>query len=211
MTIAAIFLTRKTTAMMLAGLSVWLVYVGTLSYLGVVRNSSLRPPGVVYIVLPAISFVLLFLALSQSGARLAMAIPVWVVLSLQSFRIGVELLLHRLWIDGLVPRMMTYVGGNVDLFVGLSAPLAAWLSTKGRSGKRLALVWNVLGLLALTNVVIRAILTTPGPLNLIHAEVPDLAIGTFPFTFIAGFLAPLAFALHVISIRGLRRRLSEPN
>jgi hypothetical protein len=39
---------------------------------------------------------------------------------------------------------------------------------------RLTLAWNVLGLLALTNVVIRAVLTAPGPFNLIHAEVPNL-------------------------------------
>ena len=44
---------------------------------------------------------------------------------------------------------------------------------------KLALIWNVLGLLSLTNVVIRAVLTAPGPFNLIHAEVPNLMIGTF--------------------------------
>ena len=55
-----------------------------------------------------------------------------------------------------------------------SAPVIAWLSTRGRLGMRLALAWNVLGLLALTNVVLRAVLTAPGPFNLIHAEVPNL-------------------------------------
>jgi hypothetical protein len=42
-------------------------------------------------------------------------------------------------------------------------------------------VENVLGLLSLANVVARAVLTAPGPLNLIHAEVPNRMIGTFPF------------------------------
>jgi hypothetical protein len=44
-------------------------------------------------------------------------------------------------------------------------------------------------------------------LNFIHGDVPNLAIGTFPYTFIAGFLAPLALLLHVLSIRHL---LSPP-
>jgi len=48
----------------------------------------------------------------------------------------------------------------------------------------------VLGILALTNVVIRAVLTAPGPFNLIHAEVPNLMMGTFPFLFIPGFFVP---------------------
>ena len=40
-------------------------------------------------------------------------------------------------------------------------------------------------------------------MNLIHLEVPNLAIGMFPFTFIAGFCAPLAVVLHVLSISAL--------
>ena len=71
---------------------------------------------------------------------------------------------------------------------------------------RLALAWNVLGLLALTNVVIRAVLTSPGPFNLIHAEVPNLMMGTFPFLFIPAFFVPLAVALHVLAIRTISNR-----
>ncbi len=63
------------------------------------------------------------------------------------------------------------------------------------------MIWNVLGLLVLANIVIRAILTAPGPLNLIHAEVPNLMIGTFPFMFIPGFFVPLAVMLHVAAFR----------
>ena len=85
-------------------------------------------------------------------------------------------------------------------------PLIAWLSTRGRLGIRLALAWNVLGLLALTNVVIRAVLTAPGPFNLSHAEVPNLMMGAFPFMFIPGFFVPLAVVLHVLAIRAISSR-----
>jgi hypothetical protein len=71
------------------------------------------------------------------------------------------------------------------------------------------MIWNYLGLAALANVVVRSALTAPGPLNMIHAEVPNLAIGVFPFTFIAGFFAPLAVILHVLAIRALRARLHK--
>jgi len=66
----------------------------------------------------------------------------------------------------------------------------------------------VLGILALTNVVIRAVLTAPGPFNLIHAEVPNLMMGTFPFLFIPGFFVPLAVVLHALAIRAVSSRLS---
>jgi hypothetical protein len=91
----------------------------------------------------------------------------------------------------------------VDIYIGASAPLVAWLSTRGRLGVKLALGWNVLGLFALANVVIRAVLTAPGPFNLIHTEIFNRMFGTFPFMFIPGFFVPLAVTLHVLAIRAI--------
>jgi hypothetical protein len=197
---------RERLRVLLIGLPLWLLYVGLLSYYGVVSNTDLRPPGIVYVAAPSVLFVFLVFALSGAGARIASAFPFWVIIGMQAFRIGVELLLHRLWVDGLAPRVVTYQGGNVDIWIGFSAPLIAWISARGRWGERLALGWNVVGLFTLANAITLGALTAPG-INLIHSEVPNLAIGLFPFTYIAGFFAPLAMALHAVSIRGLRAEL----
>ena len=199
---------RERLRALLIGLPSWLLYVGLLCYFGVLSNTALRPPGIVYVAFPAVLFVVLVFALSGAGARIASSFPFWVIIGMQTFRIGVELLLHRLWVDGLAPRMVTYRGGNIDILIGLSAPLIAWISTRGRWGEWLALGWNVVGLLTLTNAITLSALTAPG-LTLIHSEVPNMAIGVFPFTYIAGFFAPLAMALHALSIRGLRAGLRE--
>ena len=196
----------RTAFGLLAALSVWFVYVGSLAYFGVTRNTHMRPPGIIFLFIPVLLFLLgLFPAFirSASGGRVALAFPLWVLLALQSFRAGVELFLHQLWIDGVVPKMLTFEGANVDIYIGFSAPVVAWFSTKGPIGRKVALAWNVLGLLALTNVVVRAVLTSPGPLNLIHAGIPNRLIGTFPFTFIAGFFVPLAVVLHLLALRAL--------
>jgi len=187
----------------LAGLPIWLLYVGLLSYFGVVRNTAMRPPGIAFIFVPVLVFLAVVAVRLRSGAgvRVAVSFPIWVLLGVQSFRIIVELFLHQLWKDGLIPRVLTFAGANVDIYVGLSAPLIAWWSTRGRSVTKWTIVWNVLGLLALANVVCRAVLTAPGPLNHIHAEVPNLMIGTFPYTFIPGFFVPLAVLLHVLALR----------
>jgi len=153
---------------------------------------------------PVVLFVVFVVVGSNIGARVAAAIPLWLILGFGSFRIGVELLLHRLWEDGLVPKLLTYAGGNVDIFVGLSAPIIAWIATRGRLGLRLAMGWNVLGLLSLANAAASAVLT--GPLKLISTEVPNVAMGIFPYTFIPGFLAPLAVTLHVLAIRAIAAR-----
>jgi hypothetical protein len=198
----------------LTSLLVWLSYAGLLGYAGVLKNMTMRPPGIVFLVVPVLIFLLVFLAfvvLSSAGTRVALAIPLWILLGAQSFRVGVELFLHQLWIDGLVPKMLTFDGANVDIYVGASAVLIAWLSGRGRPGLRLALAWNVLGLLALANVVTRAVLTAPGPLHLIHAEVPNLLLSTFPFLFIPGLFVPLGVVLHLLALRSIVSRLHSPS
>ena len=201
------YLNRQAAFSVLVGLSVWFFYAGLIGYFGVVKNTAMRPPGIAFLVVPILCFLIFFIVRFSADARVALAFPLWIILITQCFRIGVELFLHQLWIDGLVPKMLTFEGANVDIFIGASAPLIAWVSTRGRLGMRLALTWNVLGLLALANVVIRAVLTAPGPFNLIHAQVPNLMFGTFPFMFIPGFFVPLAVVLHVLAIRAISSRL----
>jgi hypothetical protein len=191
------------------GLFIWLIYVGLLGYFGVIGNATMRPPGIAFIFVPVVLFLVFFIVRVRSSASLAF--PLWIILGMQSFRIFVELFLHQLWIESLIPRMLTFAGANVDIYIGASAPLIAWLSTRGRLGMRIALLWNVLGLLALANVVTRAVLTTSGPLNLIHTEVPNLLFGKFPYMFIPGFFVPLAIVLHVLAIRAISSRLRTAN
>jgi len=200
--VTARYVKGRTAFRLVAGLSVWFLYVGLMGYSGIARNAAMRPPGVAFILVPVVVFIVVFVYKVRSSA-VALGFPLWILLGAQSFRIGVELFLHQLWIGGLIPKMLTFAGANVDIFIGASAPVAAWLSTRGRTGTKLALAWNLLGLISLANVVARALLTTPGPLNLIHAETPNLMMGRFPFLFIPGFFVPLAVVLHVLAIRGL--------
>jgi hypothetical protein len=210
------YLSARTAVRVLAGICAWFIYAGLLGYFGVLKNTSMRPPGIAFLFGPVLLFLVVFVVFvvrSPAGARLALAVPLWIIVGAQCFRIGVELFLHQLWIGGLVPKMLTFEGANVDIYIGASAPLIAWLSTRQRLGMKIALAWNVLGLLSLANVVIRAVLTAPGPFNLIHAAVPNRMMGTFPFIFIPGFFVPLAVSLHVLAIRRIiiRVRTATPD
>jgi hypothetical protein len=199
-----LYLPRRGFAVVMVGLPLWLAYVGALSASGLIRDPGLRPPGIVYVFLPVVLFMVAFAVRSKAGALVASRVPVVLLIGAQSFRVAVELGLHRLGNEGLVPSLMTYEGGNLDIFIGLSAPIVAWLVASGRMGRRAALAWNVVGLLALANVAMRAVLTAPGPLHLWPSDVPNVAIGFFPYTYLAGFFAPLAVLLHILSIRALR-------
>jgi hypothetical protein len=203
LTVARSYLPAGTVRIVLVALPLWLIYVGLLSWTGILANSALRPPGMAFVAAPVLAFMALFAVRSPHGAEVAARVPLALLTGAQVFRVAVELGLHRLSTEGLVPRLMTYEGGNVDIVIGLSAPIAAWLATRGPTGRSLVLGWNVLGLLALLNVIVRSALTAPGALHLINVEVPNLAVGTFPYSFIAGFFAPLAVLLHVLSLRRL--------
>jgi hypothetical protein len=185
-------------------IAVWLCYAGVIGYSGIVGDPTRMPPGILLLLIPIIAFMAIVLGRSPVGRGLATTIPVAAIFALQTFRVGVELTLSSLHDAGLTTRLLTLAGGNIEILVGLSAPLIALIATRGAVGQRLALVWNIVGLLSLLNVAMRAVLTAPGPLNAIHAELPNVAMGMFPFSFIPGFMAPLAMVLHLLAFRALR-------
>ena len=153
-------------------------------------------------------FVAFALVRGNLGARIAAGVPAGFLIGLQGFRVGVELILHSAHTLRLAPRMLTFEGANVDILIGLSAPILGWLVWRRDLSSRWSLLWNVLGLLSLLNVITRSALTAPGPLHLLATELPNLVIGTFPTTFIAGFFAPLAVAFYLQS--GLASAFARP-
>ena len=188
----------------LLGLLTWIGYATAMGYWGAGRSGSGTPPLPVLFIVPAVVLVL-FMVRSSFAGRLAGGLPPSVFIGLESFRIVVELFLHQLWLEGLVPRMLTFEGANFDIVIGASAPLIAWLLSSRRIGRRVGIAWSVAGILVLLNVIVRSVLTTPGPTHLITSDLANRAVTQFPYTFIPAFLAPLAMLLHVLSIRALIR------
>jgi hypothetical protein len=201
------YLPRNYKIPALAGLAVWIAYGGVIGYTGVMANVSTLPPGLFYMLAPIIMLAV-FMARSRVGETIALSFPLWLLMGMESFRLIVEVFLHQLWLDGQLPKMLTYQGANFDILIGISAPVVAWLLISRRISNRMALVWNAIGIAMLANVAVRAVLTSPGPLHFISAEVPNVAIGTFPFTYIPGLMVPLALMLHVLSIRALKQRVA---
>ncbi|MDB5725050.1 MAG: hypothetical protein JWQ16_1804 [Novosphingobium sp.] len=200
--IAALRLEKRAARLTIAGLVLWLAYATAVGATGLAGCTDMLPPGIALLAGPVVAAILL-ITLTRPGAVLAAHIPIAVLLGFQTFRVGVELTLNHLAGQGLAPCIMTLAGGNIEILVAATAPVAAWLVGHGPTGRKVAWAWNVIGLLSLGNVVTRAVLSAPGPLNLIHAEVPDQAILLFPFTYIPGFMAPLALALHILAFRAL--------
>jgi hypothetical protein len=157
-----------------------------------------RPPLAIFLPLP----IVLYIAFSRAGTELLRKVPPQRLIYLQSFRIGVELLL---WINvtkGLIPVQMSFEGRNFDIGSGLLAlPVAYYCLVKKSWPRQIILLYNLAGLALLLNVMIIAFLSMPTPLRYFHNE-PSLAlIGQFPFIFLPGLLVPLAYTLHIFSLR----------
>jgi hypothetical protein len=197
------YLPRRQAGLSIAVLAAWLGYSGLVGYEGVVRTTILGVPGIFWLVTPVLAFMAIVLGRSAVGIYLASRIPLPLLIGLQLFRLGVEYALQKLWEAGLIPASMTLAGGNIEIYAALMAPAFAWLSVQWESGRGIAFVWNTFGILSLVNIVTRALLTAPGPLNLIHADTPNVAMGLFPFSFIPGFFVPLALALHILTFRAI--------
>ena len=65
----------------------------------------------------------------------------------------------------------------------------------------MALLYNIAGLVLLVNIVAVSALSLPTPLRAFHNEPDSSLITTFPFIYLPGLLVPLAYTLHILSLR----------
>ena len=179
---------------------IWLLYAGILGARGIIAAHV--PPGPAFLLIPFFVFMAAFLVRRPSVKVFASTIPATLLIGLQVFRVLVEFVLHGLYQNRLIPRMLTFEGANFDILIGFSAPVIAWLYASGRINAAAVKLWSWAGIAMLANVMIRFVLTFTGT---IRTEIPNTGIGMFPFTFLPGFLAPLALSLHVLVLRSLSK------
>jgi hypothetical protein len=186
-----------------AGLIAWLLLTALLAGSGLLSDFDARPPRLILLPLAAL-LTLGLLARTATFWRLARAAPLAWPLALQSFRVAVELGLWRLFLDGEVPVQMSFEGRNLDILVGLTAPVAALGAGRGWLPPRAVIAWNLGGLVLLFNIVGIAITSMPGPLHLDWPGVEPVVLTTVPFVWLPAVLVPLAVFGHLVSLGQLR-------
>ncbi|WP_420582673.1 hypothetical protein [Reichenbachiella sp.] len=184
-------------------LSIWIAFTSVASLSGFTTDfDSLPPRPALFIVIPAI--VLVFILSSKQTSLILQSIPPKYLINIQIFRVPVEFLLWLLLLAGVTPIQMTFEGQNFDILVGLTAPLAAYLAfARGRINRKLAIAWNVFGLVLLANILVIAVLSMPTPLRIFMNEPANTEVGKFPVIFLPAILVPIAFYFHAFSIKQL--------
>ena len=194
---------RKINLRFISAIIVWVITLTVLSVSGFFNEFSMFPPRVVIVlIIPLLTII--FLTFSKSLTVILSGIPAQWLVYIQSFRIVVEILLWMLFMDNLLPVQMTFEGRNWDILVGITAPFIGYLCFHGNRYRRnLAIVWNVLGLLLLLNILIIAVLSMPTSIRLFMNEPANTIVATFPFVFLPGILVPVAYTMHIFSLKQL--------
>ena len=199
----------RRTAVLLIG---WLFLLGILSVRGFFTNFSQLPPRLSFALLVPLPLVLLFMR-SKAGKQLLNDIkPQWLIY-LQSFRILVEIALWLLVRNGLLPEQMSFEGRNFDILTGLLAfPVGYYCFVKKSWSPVAALLYNIAGLVLLLNIVAITTLSMPTPLRFFHNQPDSSLLTKFPFIYLPGLLVPLAYTLHIFSLRqwGIYRYSTYP-
>jgi len=187
------------------GLGAWLLCIGLVAASGFFAHfeNPKAPPRLLLVVVGAVSLFAL-VSRTATAARIIHALPLFVPIALQSFRVVVEIGLWQLYAHDQLPKYLTLEGRNFDVLVGITAPFVAFGLQRARIGKRVAVIWNVLSLLLLANIVGMAITSIPGPLHYSGwPGAPNTIVADFPFVWLPGFLVPVALFGHIVSLRQL--------
>jgi hypothetical protein len=188
---------RNTAVLLVA----WLLLLGILSVRGFFADFSRLPPRLIFALLLPLPVVLLFTRSKAGKQFLQYVQPQWFIY-LQSFRILVEIMLWLLVRNGALPVQMSFEGLNFDVLTGLFAfPVGYYCFVKKSWPPVLALLYNIAGLVLLINVVAISSLSLPTPLRAFHNQPDSSLLTRFPLIYLPGLLVPLAYTLHIFSLR----------
>ena len=196
--------TRRWGLVTAAATVVWLKGSWLLAWSGVLRRFDAPP-------LPFAAFIASIVVLgvviagSPVGARLVGGWSLAALVGVQTFRVPLELVMHRASEQGVMPVQMSYSGRNFDIVTGITAAILGLALLRWRVSRGLVLAWNVMGLALLVNVVTVAIASTP-----IFRAFGDDRLNTFvtypPFVWLPAVLVLAAWAGHLLIFRKLGAR-----
>lgn len=184
-----------------AGTLAWLVVTLLAASSGLLRRFDAVPPPFAGLVLAVIA-VGIAVPCSPLGTRLSRGLPLWALVGFQVFRFPLELLMHRAYVEGLMPVQMSYSGRNYDIVTGISAGLlACWLAW-GRVPRWVVAAWNALGFVLLVNIVTIALVSTPR-LRWFGDDRVNTFVAYPPFVWLPAVLVTAALVAHILVWRTL--------
>lgn len=182
-----------------------LLLQGVLGASGFYSDFSTTPPRFTWLLIPGLIVIALLFILPK-GRTFIDSLDLKFLTWLHVVRIPVELVLFGLYIQGTVPKIMTFEGRNLDILSGITAIAAGlYVYVYKKGNRRLLLVWNLLCLGLLLNIVTIAILSLPTGFQQLAFEQPNTGLAAFPYVWLPCLVVPLVLLAHLAAIRQLLR------
>ncbi|UTW61001.1 hypothetical protein KFE98_13350 [bacterium SCSIO 12741] len=191
---------RKRILRFLGVLAMWLIYIGLLSASGFLNNLELPPRFPLLIILPLFIASGVFLWKYKRHPALH-ALPIHHAVGYQSFRIFIEVVFYGMFLEGVLPIVVTFEGYNMDILIGISAPIVALLVHKKWISRPLLILWNIAGIAVVLNAAFTFVTSFYFPSvwgeeqSMISSE-----FATFPYLLLPGFFMPSAIFVHLFSL-----------
>ncbi|MDP3725442.1 MAG: hypothetical protein Q8R20_03180 [Nanoarchaeota archaeon] len=205
---AAVRRLRKPLVYSFSAATVLFLWFFAVTFLSKTRFFAINP-----LVAPNImlGFLVLFMFLQKAYASkrirtITDVIPQHWLIGIQTYRVvGVNFLF--LYQAGVLPAAFAFPSGYGDILVGVTAPFIAYFCFKKKPfARRVAIAWNILGILDLVMALGIGTLGFPRPLQMLPLTPSTEPLSLHPLALIPLFAVPLALMLHLFSLRTLVKR-----
>lgn len=178
---------------------IWSIGQSTLSYIGFYQKTGFVLPPFLFVLIPSLAFMLFGLMKKNRNLIIKNRITELSTF-LHTIRIPIEIVLFYLFINKMIPELMTFEGRNFDVFAGISAPIIGVLWLKKIIGRKVMIVWNVLALALVLFIFSNGILSSELPIQMFGIEQPNKAVNYFPFILLPATVVPIVIYTHIIDI-----------
>ncbi|MGK7397502.1 MAG: hypothetical protein ACNS62_23190 [Candidatus Cyclobacteriaceae bacterium M3_2C_046] len=177
----------------------WFLIIGGIAASGYFLNTTTQPPRFLFVLLISLTLTITFYVIID-----VRRIKLECLMGIHSLRLPVEIVLFGLYKAGLIPEMMTFMGWNFDILIGISAVLLLfYLFFLGQKlPERLIKGWNVAGLFFLMIIIIIAVLSSPLPIQQLAFDQPNVAVLYFPYILLPAYIVPVVMVAHLLAFKG---------
>jgi hypothetical protein len=185
---------------------VWSIMQSILAYIGFYQNTDSIPPRFGLVLIPT-TFLIIYGLLPKQQKWVSKTRQTKISTFLHSVRLPVEIVLFGLFINKMIPELMTFEGRNYDILIGITAPIIGWLFAKQKISKKILMGWNIIGLILVLFILFNGILSAELPFQQFGFERPNRAVNYFPFVLLPATIIPIVIWTHISDIIKLKKEI----
>ena len=185
---------------------VWSIMQSILAYTGFYQNTDSIPPRFGLVLIPITSLIIYGL-LPRQQKWFSETRQIKISTFLHSVRIPIEIVLFGLFINDMIPELMTFEGRNYDILVGITAPIIGWLFLKEKISKKILIGWNIIALFFVVFIFFNGMLSAELPFQQFGFVQPNRAVNYFPYVLLPATIAPIVIWTHISDIIKLRKEI----